>query len=77
MIKKYFVIAYKKGHRFLTRRGIRPYFLRFLNKKLIQYIKSDAVQMNGHTFYLDSVDSLHFQLVGNMNISLLNSLPRK
>ena len=64
MIKKHFVIAYKKGHRFLTSRGIRPYFLRFLNKKLIQYIKSDTVQMNGHTFYLDSVDSLRLSTRG-------------
>src|SRR3989338_8059465 len=64
MIKKKVVALYQKGHRFLSSRGIRPYFLRYLNHRLLRYIKSEVVEMNGHTIYLDPVDSLRLSTRG-------------
>ncbi len=65
MIKKYLVAAYKQGHHFFTSRGIRPYFLRYLNKKLLRHLKSEVVEKNGHTIYLDAVDSLRLSTRGD------------
>ncbi len=77
MIKKNVVAIYKKGHRFLTKHGIRPYFLRYLNRKLLRYIKSDVVQMNGHTIYLDPVDSLRLSTRGDYEQFITEILARE
>src|SRR3989344_9219581 len=59
-----FVRFYKKCHTFLKRKHIEPKFLRVLNRKLIRYMKSPMTVIDGHTVYVDPVDSLRLTTRG-------------
>lgn len=64
MFKRLLLRGYKAGHRFFTKKGIRAKPLRVLNSRLIPFLKSDFVELDGHKIFLDPKDSLRLSTRG-------------